>query len=227
MKPEWGKVQALFGGAFDPPHEGHLSAVEGLFKNPGVARVHIVPTGVPRFKSHSTLAAIRARMTELAFQSRSFSGPVEICEHEIQKAALHPTLPTTTFDTLLELRPKLGSCAVVVGTDQISALHQWYRFPEVLKLAHWIVLVRKPTGELPAVQTLKSWESGGLLRLTDEGLKTWSVNGTPFYIQIVETPAPEISSAELRAEMARSGNTSSFIPPSVRQYIQEQRLYAL
>jgi nicotinate-nucleotide adenylyltransferase len=36
---------ALYGGAFDPPHKGHIKLIESLTKIPGIDEVWLLPCG--------------------------------------------------------------------------------------------------------------------------------------------------------------------------------------
>ena len=57
---------AVFGGAFDPPHLGHVALVRGALEHFGFERVLVVPAGDPPHKAVFTPAAIRAHLAELA-----------------------------------------------------------------------------------------------------------------------------------------------------------------
>ena len=46
--------------------------------------------------------------------------------------------------------------AFVIGADQLLKLPTWHRFPELLGLAQWIVLARKPDGETRAREALRA-----------------------------------------------------------------------
>src|SRR4051812_10219884 len=102
MTVQWGRTTALFGGTFDPPHSGHLEAVNGLFGLPGVARVVVVPSASPPHKPGVTAASKRLEMTRLAFSSRRFAGEVSVDDCEIERA-VRTGQPSYSFDTIREL----------------------------------------------------------------------------------------------------------------------------
>ncbi len=227
--PRWGEVIALFGGRFDPPHRGHLESVRGLFSEPGAREVWILPSPTPPHKPAQAPAADRLEMVRLCFNRANLgllADSIRIDEREMAHARSHPGLPTYTIDTLREVRREVRDLAFVIGADQLALFHTWNRFPELLGLCHWIVTCRKPGGEDLARETLRHWESGALIRSQGEtGL--WRVGGeSGTCLKLVQTPAPELSSTQIREEIARSGNPpSESLSPEVNQYLKRQRLY--
>lgn len=196
----WSEVPAIFGGSFDPPTLGHREAVLGLLKNPGVKRVFVLPTGQPNLKNPHTSAPHRLSMAQLCFEGHN---DVEVLDLEIRRSG-----PSYTYDTLLEFNKMLGrKPALAIGVDQLETIDRWHRYPEILQLAHWIVLLRKPDGETKAKAALEKWKGPSLPLL-------------------VETPAQEVSSTQIRYQIARDGKIpNQFLSPQVSDYIRQHRLY--
>lgn len=207
-------VTAIFGGAFDPPHEGHNRAIYGLFENPGVARVIVVPSALPPLKPSTTPAEHRLAMARLAFGPESrFPGPVEISSIEIERAKLNGR-PSFSFDTISELKRLVPHLAFVIGIDQICELPRWYRFPELLGLCPWLVLARKGENHVEAHLMISQWSQSGLI--------------SPHSFQIVPTPAPAISSTQLREDIARDGLSQlEFLNRKVVEYLKQHHLYGI
>jgi nicotinate-nucleotide adenylyltransferase len=209
--PRWGEVTALFGGAFDPPHAGHREAVAGLFRAPGVRRALILPTPASAQKPTHAPTEHRFEMARLAFAGLE----AELCLAELERARRDPSRPTYTHDTLLELQPRYGQLACVIGTDQLGNLHTWHRFPELLTLAHWIVLLRKG-------QEVELSRLSGLLK--PHG-KDWLTRGGTT-LALVPTEAPELSSTGIRESLARSGSApAGSLTQGVEAYLKTHRLY--
>jgi nicotinate-nucleotide adenylyltransferase len=219
----WNEVTALFGGTFDPPHLGHRSAVCGLFSEPGVCRVLVLPSPCPPHKPTVASAEDRIAMTRLAFGSSRIlplPGKVDIDLREVERAKAQPHRRTYTFDTLQEIRAEIPNLAFVVGTDQLRQLPKWHRFPEVLNLSHWIVLERK--SEAGAGPTLAEWEASSLLRR--DGNEWRTPGGT--VLKAVPTPAPALSSTEVRETLTRQGKPADdTLLPEVSTYLMQRRIY--
>lgn len=239
MSPvKWGDVIAVFGGAFDPPHLGHLEALHGLLRNPGVREIRILPTGNPALKTAQTEAKHRLAMTRLNFKNaRNPSGKsIEVDDREVLRQNERPSY---TFDTLLEFRREMGigagevaPLAFIIGADQVAKLDQWYRFPEILGLCHWIGLERAPEGadEMHAatdrLKTLGALESYGSDRL----FRTRPGSGPATTFQCVQTPARAVSSTEIRRQFAlgvteKEAEKTLNLAPDVESYLKANRLY--
>jgi nicotinate-nucleotide adenylyltransferase len=227
-KFQWQEVTAVFGGTFDPPHLGHRELVAGLFKNPGVRRVLVVPSFIAPQKPNAVESAHRVAMTKLCFSgSAKLGGEVMIDTREIDRGLKNGT-PSFTFDTLSELKRDYSNLAFTLGSDQLENLHSWNHFPELLGLCHWIVLARKPDGDQKAQTLLQKWKAAGLVVL--EGSQWKTSKGTT--IGLFETPAREVSSRNIREKIAlTSSNTElkeliqSALPPEILSYLMEQRIY--
>jgi nicotinate-nucleotide adenylyltransferase len=202
----WNEVTAVFGGRFDPPHLGHREAVRGLFRNPGVKGVLIIPSAAPPHKLAIGTAEQRLEMAKLNFQSTPrdpFPAEIRIDARELIRAQKNPHVPSYTYDTLQELRQEYSQLAFVIGADQLAELTKWYRFPEVLTLSHWIVLERQPSGSALARATLQEWEGQGLAQSVGSSL--WKIKNSPYLLTVTPTEAPNVSSTAIRENMIRSG----------------------
>ncbi len=230
--PNWSEITAIFGGRFDPPHLGHREAVRGLFKNPGIRRVFIVPTASPPHKPTWASAEQRAEMTELNFKPTlvdPYPFDVEIDYRELNRARIQPNIPSYSIDTIQELTPLFrNQLAFVIGTDQLEQLHTWHRFDDLLTLCHWIVLLRKPEGEDLAHRVLQQWAASGMVCQTKQS-HTWQIRKSgKTFLTLVSTDAPFISSSAIRESIARSGNPpKNTISEEILSYLKVHHLYGI
>jgi nicotinate-nucleotide adenylyltransferase len=226
--PRWAEITAVFGGRFDPPHIGHREAVRGLFENPGVRAVKILPAAVPPHKAAFASWEHRVEMTRLAFHP-PFPHEAGIDLREADLARAHPGTPTYSYETLSEMRREYGDrLAFVIGTDQLEQLRTWYHFPELLGLCHWIVLSRAPDGDAQGRKTLAEWEASGLA--TQAGDRLWQFERGPgggkTFLTLVPTPARACSSTAIREAIARGGQPpEEWLPEQVSTYLKKHQLY--
>jgi nicotinate-nucleotide adenylyltransferase len=236
----WSETTLFFGGAFDPPHFGHVEAVQGLLREPGARQVRLLPSPIPPQKLNATLLEHRLAMLRLAFdltdhpnqtENEARSVAIEWCE--LERAALQPHIPSYTWDTLQTLRQRYGNgkIAFVLGTDQLANLPTWMHFPQLLELCHWVVLERAPDGPVQATDTLRSWVAQGLVQAQDSAFRQFRILGTRtnqgsgVSLFRVPTPARALSSSELRRSLALSASPPDGIPPKVLEYLKQKRLY--
>ncbi len=222
---QWSSKIAIFGGTFDPPHLGHLEAARGLLQNPGVRQVWITPTASPAYRGTLASAEHRLEMARLQFSNTK---DIKIDEREILRTLTQLTPnPSYTYDTLLELKQEGVPAAFVLGTDQLEKLHTWHRFPELLGLADWIVLARKPQRPEAILNTLQLWKNQGLSLQTSND-REWSIQSPTGKASLiwVETPAAEISSTSIREYIARHGSPpENSLHPDVWSYLKKAGLY--
>ncbi len=117
-------MTALFGGAFDPIHQGHLAIIEEI-RRLGYDRVVLVPSGNPPHKPMRTPFAHRVAMARLVADDVS----------EIESGGG----PSYSFDTLRQFpEPR----AFVIGADAFAEIESWYRWRDVVLLTEFIVVSR-------------------------------------------------------------------------------------
>ena len=136
-------LTAIYGGAFDPVHNGHV-AVARAAAIALDAQVRLVPTGDARHRTPAHASgAQRAAMLRLAIEG---APELRVDTREIERAGA-----TYSFDTLSELRAELGAdapVAMIVGADSFVRLATWHRWRELFALAH-LVVAERPGVVLP------------------------------------------------------------------------------
>jgi nicotinate-nucleotide adenylyltransferase len=105
----------LFGGAFDPPHNGHVALAEGAVGHFGLARVVVLVSELPGHRGVVAPAEARVRLAVAAFPGRE----VELDPYP------------RTID-LLRARD-FGDAAFLIGADQFLAFLGWKEPDAVLE----------------------------------------------------------------------------------------------
>ena len=126
----------LFGGAFDPPHNGHVALVRAAKRELGLDRLLVLVAADPAHKRVETPAAIRLELARAAFPDEE----VALDEH------------ARTVDTL-RAHPEWSDPVFVVGADEFAGFLSWKEPDEVLRLARLAVAARPgfPRERLDAV----------------------------------------------------------------------------
>jgi nicotinate-nucleotide adenylyltransferase len=115
----------LFGGAFDPPHNGHVALVRAAKDALGLDRVIVVVAGDPGHKHVDTPAATRFALTRAAFPDDEV-----VLDH-------HPR----TVD-MLRAHPEWHDATFLIGADELEKLRDWKEPDEVLRLVRLGVATR-------------------------------------------------------------------------------------
>lgn len=208
---------AIYGGAFDPIHLGHMAlccAVRDTFD----VEVHLLPTGDPRHRSPAHAAARhRITMLEAAIDSEP---RIAIDTREVERDG-----PSYTVDTLIELRAERGTQSpllLTLGADSFAGLTTWHRWRELIGLAHFVVALR-PGIDLADVTP----ELAGLLEehgCADPSELERSPAGRIFELAL--PPHPQ-SSNEIRQRIATGLPLEGWVAPAVACYIRAHGLYGV
>lgn len=191
-------LTGLFGGAFDPPHNGHVALARTALDRFELERLVVIPTGVAPHKRIETPAEIRCRLAEAAF--------ADVPRTEVSRWELERGEPSYTLETTRWARERYGELLFLVGADQFAKLDTWHRPDEVLELARLAVATRPgyPREALDRVcATLRDPS-----RVTFFAIQAWPV-----------------SSTEIRDRVRRGEPIDDVVPPGVARLVAELALY--
>lgn len=144
----------MFGGTFDPIHNGHLRPMLEVMQGLGCRETLVVPARVPphrpqpRLDTGQRLALVREALAECP----GFT----VDTRELSRSG-----PSYMVDTLRSLRRERGEhegLCLVLGMDAFLGLPRWYRWEELSALAHLVVLDR-PGSPRPRAGVLHDWLS--------------------------------------------------------------------
>lgn len=139
MTPPAGAVRriGLLGGAFDPPHVGHLVVARDALEALALDEVRLVVTGVPPHKDPAEAPAeLRARMVEASLQ-----GEAGLVASRIE---LERPGPSWTVETLRALRTREPGVEwhLLIGADQLEGFHRWREPEAIVELARLVAVGR-------------------------------------------------------------------------------------
>jgi nicotinate (nicotinamide) nucleotide adenylyltransferase/ribosome silencing factor RsfS/YbeB/iojap len=198
----------LLGGAFNPPHRGHLKLAELALAKLGLDQLRLMPTARSPHKATAPDddPALRLRLLRAALQD--FSGPVTVEPLELERGGT-----SYTSDTLEELhrREPGHQWILVIGSDQLDGLPQWHRAARVLELASVAVAPRPgATAELPAA-------------LADRLRPEWS--GAPGELVWLPGTGLDAASSAIRADLRAGRDAGAQLPPQVWAAIAAENPY--
>ena len=194
----------IFGGTFDPIHNGHLVTAEHVRVTMRLERVLFIPAGQPWFKANCPVTEARHRL-EMVKLALAQNPKFDVSDVEVRREG-----PTYTIDTLTALREEMGEAVelyVILGIDALNELHRWRAPREVLDMAT-IVGVARPDADVVDRSALESIRSGA----SEE-------------IAFVDGPRVDISAASVRQRMVDGLPVDGLIPQIVHKYIEGHGLY--
>lgn len=126
----------IFGGAFDPIHNGHLNMAENA-KKALDGEIILVPARISVWKENSAPVADKIAMIELAIEDKKgFS----IEKYEID----NKQDITYSIDTIHYLKEKYPNdkLYLLIGTDQVNEFHKWKSADEIARLVQIVFFAR-------------------------------------------------------------------------------------
>ena len=200
----------VYGGAFNPPHLGHITAARAVFGLLKLDKLLVIPTGHPPHKTlppGSPAPEQRLEMTRLAMEQAGLGGGVEVLDLELRREG-----NSYTADTLARLREQYPEeeLWLLMGTDMFLTLQTWREPERILSLAGVAAFGRTEadTEELFSVQReylCRTYPQARIFTLSIPGVV-------------------DVSSTELRERLAR-GEGGSLLAPAVYGYILREKLY--
>lgn len=210
----------LFGGTFDPVHNGHLALARQAAEEARLDEVLFIPAADPPHKA-APGASYRHRVAMLetvlggsVAEEKRFS--VSLLEAELP-------FPSYTVETLYELKRRLPNsrCYFIIGADSLLDLHRWCQYQELLTLTRFIVISRPGIVHRIMQQALERLP--GSFQPDSSGRRWFRSDGSEFLL-LNNRLKKDISSTIIRAEL-RQGGQPREVDRRVREYIQRERLY--
>jgi nicotinate-nucleotide adenylyltransferase len=197
----------LFGGSYDPVHEGHIRVAEYARQYLGAERVILIAAGRSPHKEQNPLASGEHRLAMLRLAVEGHAG-LEVSDFELTRP-----LPSYTYDTVEHFRKLYGESTALywlLGADLVGDLGTWYRACELIDDCRIAVMVRGGY-EGPDLSALEG--QIGAARVA--ALREW----------MIPTPAIDASSTEIRRRLAEGQGPGDEVPAAVAAYIARNGLY--
>ncbi|MDF2534788.1 MAG: nicotinate-nucleotide adenylyltransferase [Bacillales bacterium] len=129
----------ILGGAFDPPHNGHLLIAEAALKQLSLDEIRFIPTNIPPHKQASFATAVeRIEMLRLAIETANTN------KYVIDSIELNRNGPSYTIDTVTDILEKEPETKFffIIGGDMIDYLPHWHRIDELVQCITFVGVPR-------------------------------------------------------------------------------------
>ena len=194
----------VLGGAFNPPHIGHLVLAQEAAAQLDLERVHLVPTGRAPHKQIAEDPGMSTRL-EMVTIAAAENHLFEVDRVEIEAAA-RSDRPSYTLDTLEALGRHQQGLVLLMGADVAARLEEWHEPGRVLELARVGIAARAGTDLDDAEAALE--------RL-----------GAKRRAEVVRMPLLEVSSTQIRRRVAQGRPVRYLMPDGVLELIEAAGLY--
>ena len=135
------KRTGLFGGTFDPIHNGHLRVVVELISRKVVDQIILIPAGEPLLRENGPKvdAQTRLEMCKLAVNDlpSGVKEKVSVSDIEIKRNG-----PSYAIDTVEQLAKSGDDLYWIIGSDAYAKIDKWHRSEELQEKVSFIVIDR-------------------------------------------------------------------------------------
>ena len=190
----------VFGGTFNPIHNGHIKMAEAILQSQIVDKIMFVVAGNPPHKSEIKTSAIhRFNMVSLVCDNiKTFTSDIELNKQT-----------NYTYDTLtcLSKQNPDDEFYFITGADMFLSLKKWYRSDDLIQKFKFIAIDRNGF-----------FKDNKNKQLFEEILSLASAF-------VVDVKTPDISSTLVRSIVQQNGDISDLVPKGVADYIKTHGLY--
>ncbi|MBN1550913.1 nicotinate (nicotinamide) nucleotide adenylyltransferase, partial [bacterium] len=125
----------IFGGTFDPIHNGHLIVAQETQQKLHLDKILFIPAKKPPHKPdiYITESHHRLRMVEMAINGNS---GFDVSDIEINRQGLSYTIET------LETLKSQGNLTLIMGHDSFQAIETWHRYLDIIRTTPIVAVIR-------------------------------------------------------------------------------------
>ena len=185
----------IFGGSFNPIHNGHISLARQLKEKAGLDEVWLMVSPQNPMKRQADLLSDEARL-QMARLALEHETGIIACDYE-----MHLPKPSYTWLTLQALSRDYPDrqFVLMIGGDNWSIFHRWFHADDILQNYQVVVYPRRD--EQPVEKSL------------------------PAGVTIVEAELLDVSSTEIRQRIREGRSIRKLVPPSVAAFIKQEGYY--
>jgi len=210
----------VYGGTFDPVHNGHFKVAEAVSNAFALDRMLFVPAFTPPHKRKQIISSPFHRMAMLALAT-AYSPAMFISTVELEA----PSQPYT-IETLGRLQAELHPVRLffIMGADSLRDVPTWREYEEILSEYDVVVATRPGCHGFENDQKLATRLENRIKDLrggvypSNEDLKSPRIYLTD-YVTV------DLSATIIREAVQQGRSIDDMVPPPVAAYIEKYQLY--
>ena len=199
---------AIFGGSFNPIHNGHLLVAQAVFEAFGFDQLLLVPCQISPFKQgqDGTVVADASQRLDMLRLAVGSDSRFDICDSEAKRQGVSYTIDTVR--ELMTLHPNTRF-SLVMGMDSLLDLYRWRQANELVSLCDIVTVQRPGCDEVPSPSALHF-----PLEVAEKIVKN-----------VLRGRLCDISSTEIRQRIAEGRSIRYLVPLAVEDYILQNKLW--
>lgn len=189
----------VFGGSFNPPHNGHVHLALQTKAELKLDKMLIMPTGISPHKDKAAVSFDeRCEMCRLAFTE--YDG-FEICDIEGKTTSRNYTI--NSLRLIKKQYPQNSAFYLIIGADMLFYFENWYKYESILRECNVVAAAR---------------QNGQYVDMVEYATEIGK-------IKVLNLPVKQVSSSEVREKIHNGMDASDLLPSAVMDYIKKKRFY--
>ena len=206
----------IYGGTFDPVHNGHLEVARRVLKFFELDEVIFVPACVPPHKRNASITSAYHRFAMVALATAA--------DQRLLVSTVELDAPDRPYavDTIAGMLDETRRLFFIIGADSWSEITTWHEWQRLVRMCDLIVVTRPGYIAEPKTDNfvdLRGMEGRPVVELIedDESPRVFLTD-----VAMVDVAATEIRTAVRSGEVER---LKAMVPPAVAAYIEKHGLY--
>ena len=222
---------AIFGGSFDPIHNGHLAVARAADRRFNFDEIHFVGASRSPHKLKQHLAPFPHRFAMLALaciDHPHFVPSLAEAGDDFSGTQLHYSVDTVRYFRHLFHSPG-DRLVFMVGADAFLDIPMWKEYETLLGLCDFLV-ANRPGIRMEALRLVIPPDL--IARPSARKEEPEGMNPSPVVahlhkttVYLLENVASEVSATDIRRRVARGQSIHGLVSARVEEYILKQRLY--
>lgn len=210
----------LFGGTFNPFHNGHIGITQHVQNIHKLEKIFFIPSATPPHKPGSDLVPARDRY-EMVQKSLENHDTLLVSDKELNRHG-----PSYTIDTINAFKKEHGPLTefyLLMGSDAFLDINTWKATQALFKAVKIIIMLR---GDWKNTARIASFIDQHI----SKGYTYYQSNSTFCHdslkdISICKVPRIDISSTMVREQIKKNISIRNLVPKPVEQMIRTKELY--
>ena len=192
----------VFGGTFDPVHNGHLAIARQARVGTGADAVWFVPAAIAPLRD-PPVASPEERFALVEEACDSGDPGLAAVDIAIRRGGISYT--AEVMDALRVEYPDLD-LAVLLGADAARTINAWHRSADLLSTEAFVIVNRSGLPELDAAEAAR-------------------LGYTAARTTLLSVDSPDVSASEIRERCARGESLQGLVPEPVAALIERKGMY--
>jgi len=228
---------ALFGGTFDPIHNGHIALARAAQERFELGRIYFVPAHTPPHKSHAPLASFNQRyamvvlatIVDKTFVPSLLEAP-DVVRAQVSGKGKQVVSANYSIDTVRRLKQTLKKAdrlSFLIGVDAFKDIANWHEAETLLRECEFIVASRPGYSLADVANSLpeKIRPSAAVSKPFAKQAATGDLVLKGATIRLLDGVQELTSSTAIRTAVAGKKSLGKFLDPTVAEYVKKMELY--